>query len=1409
MKSVSKKPCSLFVGKYHRYPDLTGRRKGEGGLRLRGVTRESRDGSPLVTILTVCWNSVKTIETTIKSVIRQGYGNIEYVLVDAASTDGTLDVIKKYVDQIDYFVSEPDRGLYHAMNKGLELASGDYILVLNSDDWYREDCVETLVHARDHSSAHFVSALAQYVDGAGNPRHVLRHMPFDESCRLRMPLRHETMLVSRDIYNAVGPYEESFRIIADFHLTRRIFDAGYTLFEVQEPLLFFRMEGVSHTNRNGLFQERVEVVKERFPFLLRADAEKFAELTKLTPEQLDQLLRSYPDDADFHDTIYRYYVDRCNVATGWRGRPTKDLFKQDKRPLVSVVVAVYNAQNTLRPCIDSVLAQTFQQFEIICVNDQSPDASQAIIDEYAQLDSRVRALINTRNIGLGATRNRGVRAARGDFVFHLDPDDKLPPESLEKLYTAATKHGSELVRGAYQSEQVVHGEGGVKTRRSLCAKEGPLFNTNLREFPKLLSTTEGHWAFLYHSDLARRIPYPSDLRMGQDSIYLTNVLINAKKITVIDDLVYHYCVNDKSAMNTFDFQKYKDAIEWRRRAYVALSRAGYPGHAERLLKRYWGEIFFKTLVQKVTAVEFVEFAEHFQRAFKSSGDDAIPDELPPFLKNVFTLLLLGRFADAFSSMDGPVGLHGEVERLESMRNKTSGQHGPKESGSSTGSGERVALDRIRVATISTLDAGGAGIGSQRRVAALRKNGVDAHIYSLITKTDHSYVHKIVPRDCDANEKPLKNAGAPNRWRQVAEKLIKPVETLPGFRARELFTLADSIISFNDMKDAFDQADIVHLHWVVGMFDYDHTELLDAKPIVWTFADLNPITGGCHYSEGCDEYKRECENCPLLGGNTDLAHKQWLKKKEAYSKLKNLQIICPSKWIAERVAESSLLGDRPLYYVPNAYPTDVFKPTNKTVARIRNGLPLDKKLLIFGADSLENKRKGGDLLKQALDYLEPGGGVKDIEVITFGGSSLELPAKTHNMGRVVDPTQLACIYSAADAFVFSSREDNAPLTVGEAMLSGTPVVAFPVGNVPDLVDHKKNGYLATAFDARSLAEGINWALDCTNRSECLKRQLNSRIVAANYHNPDVAAQRHLEIYYRSVKPTIHIVTPVFNMVDSIDRTIESVVGQAGSFLIRYHVQDGGSTDGTLDRLQAWQDKLHRAGNSGVEFTWATGGDSGMYDAILKGIDIVAPSDYDFVGWINADDLLMPSAFSKVVAIARRRRDVEWIGSHTYNLNPAGEINCSRQNPTPTEVIRAGLCDGSRRHWYHIQQEGTFFRKSLWDKCKHILKKYRYAGDWALWREFAMNAEYYQCDTPLGAFCIREGQLSSALREKYDQEIESSVSTLARDNAFRELFEQRRNLSAKVVSVSSDNTVSIRNEKKFVRDTFYEANKSYSN
>jgi glycosyltransferase involved in cell wall biosynthesis len=230
------------------------------------------------------------------SVFSQTYPNIEYVVVDGGSTDGTLDIIQASQERIDYFVSRPDGGIYDAINRGLSLLSGDYFLILNSDDWYAPTAVEALVREAQRTDADVTHADAWLVGRAGIVYDRLDGWLNDGLYTHRMPLRHETMLVKRSVHERFGAYDTSYRIIADYEFLVRIHREGCTFSHVPRPLLYFRMAGISNRRRDLVEGERRRFYATLFPFLEAADVDLVAR--GLGPLEREALMARYAGNSE-------------------------------------------------------------------------------------------------------------------------------------------------------------------------------------------------------------------------------------------------------------------------------------------------------------------------------------------------------------------------------------------------------------------------------------------------------------------------------------------------------------------------------------------------------------------------------------------------------------------------------------------------------------------------------------------------------------------------------------------------------------------------------------------------------------------------------------------------------------------------------------------------------------------------------------------------------------------------------------------------------------------------------------------------------------------------------------------------------------------------------------------------------
>ncbi len=309
--------------------------------------------------------------------------------------------------------------------------------------------------------------------------------------------------------------------------------------------------------------------------------------------------------------------------------------------------------------------------------------------------------------------------------------------------------------------------------------------------------------------------------------------------------------------------------------------------------------------------------------------------------------------------------------------------------------------------------------------------------------------------------------------------LLPSRLYPG-RKRALFSTA--FLGGAQLLDTIGKLvpDLVHLHWICHGFVRLSTLAMIDRPIVWTLHDMWPFTGGCHYDAGCNGYKKACGMCPVLGSSMENDLSRWiLKRKQRAFKGLDLTIVSPSHWLARKARESRIFSQQDIRVIPNGLDLEIFKPVERKVARHAWSLPVDKRLILFGALGAANdQRKGLDLLVSALSRAADG--MRDrAEVVIFGAAAQDhldnFGLKVHFMGRLDDDAMLASLYSAADVFVAPSIQENLSNTVMEAMACATPCVAFDVGGMPDLIDHMVTGYLARPYDIADLAKGIAWVL----------------------------------------------------------------------------------------------------------------------------------------------------------------------------------------------------------------------------------------------------------------------------------------------------------------------------------------------
>jgi glycosyltransferase involved in cell wall biosynthesis len=329
-------------------------------------------------------------------------------------------------------------------------------------------------------------------------------------------------------------------------------------------------------------------------------------------------------------------------------------------------------------------------------------------------------------------------------------------------------------------------------------------------------------------------------------------------------------------------------------------------------------------------------------------------------------------------------------------------------------------------------------------------------------------------------------------------------------------------SFDIPKHRFYQeADVLNFHNLhTNYFNYLAIPSLTAtKLAVFTLHDMWSFTGHCTYSYGCDRWEIGCGRCPypdvyprIRRDNTRL---EWKLKNWVYSR-SHLTIVTPSTWLTEQ-AKHSMLNRFPIYHIPNGIDTEVYQPLDSKQCRSLLGIPIDKKVLMFGAENLNNARKGGDLLLKALQSLPKSLRAETVLLTLGNGGEAILEAvgmPNLNLGYVSSDRLKAIAYSAADLFIFPTRADNLPLVLQESMACGTPMVSFKVGGVLDLVRPGVTGYLAQPEDPQDFYHGIMQLIEDKNLRASMRQ--TCRAIALEEYPVELQGQRYIELYRQALQ-----------------------------------------------------------------------------------------------------------------------------------------------------------------------------------------------------------------------------------------------------------------------------------------------------
>lgn len=1031
--------------------------------------------NPKVSIIIPVYNGSNYMRNAINSAINQTYKNIEIIVVNDGSKDNTDKIAKSYGNKIKYICKE-NGGVATALNLGIRAASGDYIAWLSHDDLYYPEKTEKeidVIKKLDNKKTIIFSNF-ELMDEKENTivrTDLLQGMEREKFCQgiypvLRGSVNGDTILIPKECFNEIGYFNEEQITTNDYEMWIRLF-SKYPSYFIEDALIKYRIHPNQDTNKSPVY---------------------IAESNRLWKDIINSVSAEQIKKWEFD--VFNVYMtlfiqmknSRFYEAAKLAYKKAKEIYLKST-PRVSIAMPCYNSSKYIDKAIESILEQTFCNFELIIVDDNSTDNTMQKVEVYSKNDFRIKVLKNIYEKGVSGAMNTAIEYSSGEYFTRMDSDDISVLNRIEKQVNFLDNNKNYSI---------------CSVNISMIDKFGNIYNEAVypdtevpHEWNFIWTNSIPNAPCMYRTNIIKdnKNKFDKNLKTAEDYDFLTRVIID-NKAYMIPEALYLYRYISNSLYNSNLSETFKISLEIGEKYLSKISKIEVPEYYPNLTCFQNEDL--KVYVEEIKCVNryLMQLANELKIFFKwnEKEHDLVVDSIPEILERY---VLAKNKVQQNNVQIGQGTFFGSIKRLIIRTIVFLKKNGLKKTLKKIVN--KLTKKKIKVLEVNNIDLPGRRFNGYDLINDTKNsNEIDIKQAVIYKQSNNENVKKI-----------LKN----NKQMEMFYKLIKFEEELSIHSNLSITTPA--LLNLQSYK----KSDIVHFH----MFHNSKFSLAslikicNEKKVVLSIHDPWIFTGRCVHFDECEKWKTGCEKCDKLSTlfefKEDNCNSLWNLKKEIFKQI-NPDVIVSSKYMYDLVKQSPITRDlMNVHFIPLGIDLNFFNnKIGKIKSRAKLNIPYDHIVLFLRA---QDAFKGTRYIVQALRKLN----IKEkITILTcdeeghFKG--LESRYNIIDMG-MMDSETLLYAYNACDIFLMPSTGETFGMMAVEAMACSKPVIIFDNTATPFVTYAPECGFLVENKNVDKLKEAIEFLI--RNPQEREKRGILGRKICEKHYDASDYTNNILNLY----------------------------------------------------------------------------------------------------------------------------------------------------------------------------------------------------------------------------------------------------------------------------------------------------------